>query len=163
MRGALSAPAAVAAALLLAATPAGAAKRKPAVVKPWATVNVCGGQPRPYDVGVRVFIPRRGNAAEWAHIRLEYLAPDGWKPVRNVPDPGWAKLGSGRRSVFGGTTFEMTPPDAGFRLVLRGVADLQWRTGRKVTARATVRTTAGHASTTDPALKQSQASCEIRG
>jgi hypothetical protein len=161
----LIAPSALVAAALLALAPAGAAARRaPASAKPWATVNICAPAGAPGDVGVRAFMPLRGEAAQWARIRMQWwdASASRWRRVRSGGDGGWAKLGTGRRAVYGGTTFQFTLPDPGHRLVLRGIADLEWRSGRKVNAHARVRTTAGHASKKDRALKRSQAKCEIR-
>jgi hypothetical protein len=163
VRRSLTAAGAVAAAALLALAPAGATAKRAAPAKPWATVNICAPADAPGDVGVRAFVPLRGTAAQWLRIRMQWWDSTAgrWKPAPRG-DGGWAKLGRGHRAVYGGTTFEFTLPDPGHRVVLRGLADIEWRSRGKVTARATVRTTAGHANPKDTALKQSHATCELR-
>jgi hypothetical protein len=112
-------------------------------------------------MGVRAFVPRRGGAAQWARIRVQWFddATATWKRAR--ADDRWDRLGSGRTSRFGGRDFQFAAPEPGHRLLLRGSVDVQWRTGGKVVARARVRTTAGHVDRKDPYLKDSRAVCEI--
>ena len=59
-------------------------------------------------------------------------------------------------------TFTVPPPDAGRRLVLRGLVEVEWRKRRRAVERRRLRTTAGHADAADPALQVSRRSCEIR-
>ena len=130
----------------------------------WATVNQCDPPSKPGAVGIRVSIPReKGAPQQWARIHLQWF--DGkvraWKRVRSGGDAGWARIGIGTRLVEGGTTFTFPPPQAGQRLVLRGVVDVEWRDGRDVVDRTRVRTTKGHRDAKDPHLKVSLASCEI--
>jgi hypothetical protein len=148
--------------LVLGAGDAAAKTRRPA---PWATVNVCDTSVQPHRLGVRAFVPRRGVAAQWARIRVQFFddVTGSWKRVTADADDVWQKLGSGRASRFGGRNFELTPPDAGHRFLLRGVVDIQWRRGGEVVARDRVLTTAGHANLKDPELQDSRAVCEMRG
>ena len=164
MRRALSGGALAAALAVALVAPALVAAAPFAADGPWATVNVCDTAAAPGAVGVRVFAPRRRQGAQWARVRLQYWdgAARRWRRVRSGGDGGWARLGSGRTAVTGGTTFTFAAPDPGHRLVVRGIAQLEWRRGRRVVARARVRTTAGHADPKDPALADSRASCEIR-
>jgi hypothetical protein len=159
----LTAAALAAAALALAGTGAEGAAAKPRRPAPWATVNVCDTPQRPLVMGVRVFVPRRGTAAQWARIRVQWFDDAGrrWRRVRG--EDRWDKLGRGRAGRFGGRDFHFPAPQPGHRLLLRGVVDVQWRKRGKVVARARVRTTAGHADRKDPYLQDSRRVCEITG
>jgi hypothetical protein len=160
-----------AAAVSPAAAPAARkpAARKPAARKPakpprpWATVNVCDTPDAPGAFGVRAFVPRRGDLAQWIRIRVEFLdqASGAWKAVRLGGDGGWQRLGPGRTAVMGGRTFNMSEPAAGSKIVLRGTVDVQWRRRGKPIRRGRVITTAGHANPKDPALTDSRRVCEI--
>ena len=87
-------------------------------------------------------------------MRLQFFDGEAraWRRVRSGGDGGWRRLGSGDREVQGGTTFTFPPPDAGRRLVLRGLVDVEWRKRRRAVERRRLRTTAGHADAADPAL-----------
>jgi hypothetical protein len=151
------------AAVLLAGAPG--ARAKPAKEAPaWATVNACDPPKAPGRLGVRAFVPRRGAAEQWLRIRAQWwdAAAGKWRWVTKGGDGGWAKVGNGRTARYGGVDFVFDPPDAGHRLLLRGVANVEWRSGRKVVDRARVRTTGGHRNAKDPALRVSQRTCEIR-
>lgn len=149
-------------ALALLAMPASAgAARHPDL---WATVNVCDPPSKPGAVGIRVSIPReKGAPQQWARIRLQWF--DGsrraWRRMRSGGDAGWARIGVGTRLVEGGTTFTFPPPNAGSRIVLRGIVDIQWRDGRDVVDRAHLHTSAGHRDPKDRHLRISRSSCEI--
>jgi hypothetical protein len=132
--------------LVLLALPAGSAAAAVTKSRPglWATVNLCDPPSKPGAVGIRVSIPReKGAPQQWAHIRLQWF--DGsrraWRRVTSGGDAGWAQAGS--------------------RIVLRGVIDIQWRDGTKVVDRAHLLTTAGHRDSKQRQLKVSRASCEI--
>ena len=131
----------------------------------WATVNRCDPPEAPGAVGVRVAVPARPRGgAQWVHVRLQFFDGEAraWRRVRSGGDGGWRRLGSGDREVQGGTTFTFPPPDAGRRLVLRGLVDVEWRKRRRAVERRRLRTTAGHADAADPALQISRRSCEIK-
>lgn len=152
----------VACALLPAAASA-ARSQAPASESLWATVNQCDAPGRPGAVGVRVAIPDGvAGPAQWARIRLQWFDARGraWRALPSA-DAGWTRLGVGARPVEGGTTFTFTPPAAGTRLVLRGVVEVEWRTGDRVVDRARILTTAGHENPADPRLRTSRTSCEI--
>jgi hypothetical protein len=161
LRLAAALAAATAAALVLApATPAASFGDRL-----WATVNRCDPPDTPGEVGVRVAVPRRpGGGAQWLRVRLQFFDGDAraWKRVRSGGDSGWRRLGSGDDEVQGGTTFTFPPPDAGRRLVFRGVAEVEWRKRRRAVEERRLRTTGGHADASDPALQVSLRSCEIR-
>jgi hypothetical protein len=149
---------------LVAAHPAGGAQGSGRPLA-WATINVCDPPDHPGAVGVRVAIGRRaGRPEQWARVRMQYFDDTrrAWRGVASGGDGSWARIGNGRRDVTGGTTFVFAPPSAGRRLVLRGVAYVEWRRHRRVVARMRVFTTAGHQDPADPALAISQRSCEIR-
>jgi hypothetical protein len=131
----------------------------------WATVNVCDPPDKPAAVGVRVSIPAHGTRKhrqqQWARIRIQWFDGSAWKFIGASGDSGYKHLGHGRGTIQGGTTFTFQPPAAGEQLVLRGVVNVQWRTGHKVRRRATLPTESGHADPKDPRLVTSLATCEI--
>jgi len=96
-------------------------------------------------------------------VRLQWFDQPAraWRRLRSGGDGGWTRIGDGGGAVAGGTTFAFRPPAAGSRIVLRGVADVEWRRGRRVLARAEVPTTPGHEAAGDPHLQVSRSSCEI--
>ena len=63
--------------------------------------------------------------------------------------------------MFGGTTFTFTPPAAGSQIKLRGLVDVQWRSGRRVVSRPQITTHGNHRSSVDPLLAVSQPTCVI--
>jgi hypothetical protein len=147
-------------AALVAVTPSATAQFRPS---PWATINACDPSNAPGSVGVRISIPNRADAAQWARIRIQFF--DGtrgaWSVVRKGGDGGFVRLSAGGGRVFGGTTFTFTPPAAGNQIKLRGLVDVQWRRGRRVVSSAQVVTRANHRSGVDPLLAVSQATCVI--
>jgi hypothetical protein len=155
----------VVATLVAVLAPAGATAKTDAHPDLWATVNLCDAPSKPGGVGVRVSIPREtGAPQQWARIRLQWF--DGkalaWRAVRSGGDAGWARIGIGTRLVEGGTTFTFPPPQAGARMVLRGVIEVEWRHGTDVVDHARLRTTDGHAAAGDPHRRVSRSSCEIK-
>jgi hypothetical protein len=157
--------AAVIAAFLAFAAPAGAAVKTDAHPDLWATVNLCDSPSKPGGVGVRVSIPpEEGAPQQWARIHLQWF--DGkalaWRALASGGDAGWGRIGIGTRLVQGGTTFSFTPPPAGARLVLRGIVEIEWRKGTKVVDRARLLTTSGHVAAGDPHRRVSRSSCEIK-
>ena len=148
-------------AVLLALLPAGApAQSRPS---PWATINACDPPDAPGIVGVRVMVPNRRNAAQWVRIRVQFFddTSGAWHVVRSGGEGGFAKLSKGGKPVMGGTTFTFTPPQAGQRLLLRGLVNVEWRRGRRVLARARMVTRGGHVDPNDPLLQVSAATCQI--
>jgi hypothetical protein len=154
-----AAPAALAV-LLLAVVPAHA--REAGL---WATVNLCDPPVKPAAVGVRVSIPAHGTRKhrqqQWARIRIQWFDGTAWQYMGPSGDSGYKHLGHGRGTIQGGTTFTFQPPAAGQQLILRGIVNVQWRTGHKVRGRALLPTESGHADPADPRLTTSQATCEI--
>jgi hypothetical protein len=104
---------------------------------------------------------RKHRQSQWARIRVQWFNGTAWQSMGPPGDSGWRRLGRGRGTIQGGTTFTFQPPAAGQRLILRGIVNVQWRVRRKVRGRATLPTESGHASTTDPRLAVSLATCEI--
>jgi hypothetical protein len=130
----------------------------------WATVNLCDTPAKPAAIGVRVSIPKHARGQQqWVRIRVEWFdgAASAWKSMGPGGDSGWKRLGKGKGTVQGGTTFSFQPPAAGQRLVLHGSVDVQWRKKGKVKARAKLPTESGHANPSDPQLATSDATCEI--
>jgi hypothetical protein len=151
--------------VVVALAPAGAHAKTVSHPDLWATVNQCDPPSRPGGVGVRVSIPReKGDPQQWAHIHLQWF--DGqklaWRALKTGGDAGWKRIGIGKRLVEGGTTFMFAPPQAGSRLVLRAVVDVEWRDGKDVVDHARLKTTSGHDDANDPHLKVSRSSCEIK-
>jgi len=141
------------AATLLAALAIGAADaRAQFVPRPWATINACDPAEDPGSVGVRVSVPNRRDAAQWVRIRIQFF--DGtlgsWRVVRSGGDGGFMKLSDGGGRVFGGTTFTFTPPKAGSQLKLRGLVDVEWRSGKRVVSRSQITTPLGTCTSSGP-------------
>jgi hypothetical protein len=157
----------LAAAVLLLALIAGLARAGGAQAQtrtPWATINACDPTGAPGAVGVRVSVPNRGNAAQYLRIRIQFFDTSrrAWRVVRTGGDTGFRRLSRGGGRFFGGTTFTVTPPKAGASLTLRGLADIQWRRGRRVVSRAQVTTHGGHFDGNDPLLQVSAPTCVIK-
>jgi hypothetical protein len=158
-RSALLAALALAALVLV---PAGRAEAQTRA--PWATINACDPPAARGAVGVRVSVPNRRDAAQYLRIRLQFFDPvrRAWRVVRTGGDTGFRRLSRGGGRFFGGTTFTVTAPKAGASVTLRGLADIQWRRGRRVLSRAQVRTRGGHVDGNDPLLQVSAPTCVIR-
>ena len=157
-RALVAAVAAIAALVVVA--PSATAQFRPS---PWATINACDPPSAPGSVGVRVSVPNRADAAQWARIRIQFF--DGtrgaWRVVRKGGDAGFVRLSDGGGRVFGGTTFTFTPPAAGNQIKLRGLVDVEWRRGRRVVSATEIVTHGNHRSGVDPLLAVSQATCVI--
>jgi hypothetical protein len=162
-RGAALLALALAATLLLSLAVGAGAARAQFVPNPWATINACDPADDPGSVGVRVSVPNRRDAAQWVRIRIQFF--DGtlgsWRVVRSGGDAGFTKLSEGGGRVFGGTTFTFTPPAAGRQVKLRGLVDVQWRSGRRVVSRTQITTHGNHRSSVDPLLAVSLPTCVI--
>ena len=93
-RALLAALAALAA--LVAVAPSATAQFRPS---PWATINACDPPNAPGSVGVRISVPNRADAAQWARIRIQFF--DGtrgaWSVVRKGGDSGFVRLSARRR------------------------------------------------------------------
>jgi hypothetical protein len=115
---------------LLAAPSSAANAAEAALDEPTAAVNVCGGGGTA-DIGIRVSAPYRGDdVAPWMRISIEYYSDhDGaWHPAKGG-DSGWFQAGPVGTGVETGYTFPYKAPGADARLVMRGVAQVEWRTG----------------------------------
>jgi len=123
----------------------------------WATVNSCA----PTEVGVRASLPGDGSdkrmrvrftAQYWAYTRRA------WVPVAGVPRSPWLDAGSARYSYGqAGWTFRFDPPRGTTHYQVRGLAEMRWLSGGKVTRSATMVTQRGAA--TD--VGGSQATCRL--
>jgi len=155
---------AVALLVCLAAGLARAAGAEAQARTPWATINGCDPASAPGAVGVRVSVPNRRDADQWLRIRVQFFdtSRHAWRVVRTGGDTGFSRLSRGGGRFFGGTTFTVTPPKAGSSITLRGLADIQWRRGRRVLSAAQVTTRGGHVDGNDPLLQVSSATCVIR-
>jgi hypothetical protein len=131
---------------------------------PWATVNACDPAGAPGAVGVRASVPNRADAAQFLRIRIQFFDTSrrAWRVVRTGGDTGFRRLSRGGGRFFGGTTFTITPPKAGASITLRGLADIEWRRGRRVVSRAQVTTHGGHVDGKDPLLQVSAPTCVIK-
>lgn len=147
--------------MLLAALPAHA--REPGL---WATINICDPPTKPGAVGVRVSVPAHGprkqRQQQWARIRIQWFDGTMWQFIGPAGDSGYHRLGTGRTTIQGGTTFTFQPPPAGQQVILRGVVDVQWRLRRRVKGRATLPTETGHADPRNKNLTMSESTCEIK-
>jgi hypothetical protein len=154
----------LAAALVVAAAPAGAASLRDSP-KLWATVNVCDTVKHPDVLGIRASMPA-ANRREALQMRfqVEFRTQDGsWEPVAEDADSGWQQLGTTRnRVVESGWNFRFQPPASGASFVLRGVVIFRWLRAGRVVRRAQERTERGHRSTrgADPP-NYSAATCRI--
>ena len=165
-----SVPLAIVLACLLAA-PAGAADRSSKLSKSrhlWVTVNMCDTAKHPDTLGIRASMPGTGRKRErmYMRFRAEFKAADGtWKRFSGEgPDSGWQPVGPARyKARQSGWLFPFEPA-AGQRFELRAVVDFQWRRGtKKVVARASEVSTAGHNVTIAEPEGYSAATCEIVG
>lgn len=145
----------------IAALPAHA--REPGL---WSTINLCDSPSKPGSLGVRVSIPAHGTRKhrqqQWLRIRVQWFDGSAWQWLGDTGDTGYKHVGRGRGTWQGGTTFTFAPPAAGQALILRGIANVQWRTGKKVRGRAQLPTESGHANPKKPVLATSLATCEIK-
>jgi len=131
-----------------------------AAPKPWATVNLCDPAGHPGAMGVRVGVPA-GPGSQWIRVRVEWYdaRTRGWS-LAFGGDGGWSRLGGGRGGVRGGNTFTFPVPAPGKVLLLRGVVEVEWRAGKQVRRKRTIRTSNGHAKS---AGGHSWAQCVVPG
>jgi hypothetical protein len=116
-------------------------------------------------MGVRVSMPAHGKGEQqWARVRVEWFDPgtSAWTPIGAGADSGFKRIGHGRGTAQGGTTFTFQAPAAGQSLVLRGAVDVQWRKRGRVKGRAKLPTESGHGVAKDRQLATSAATCEIK-
>ena len=128
----------------------------------WATVNVC----KPSAVGMRVGVVGDGRDREvYARFTAQWWSPDSksWVPVAGSSSSPWVDVGSTQfASRQNGWTFSFAPVTPGNYDVVRGLATLRWREGRRVVAQRTLVTRAGLSGVDqgDPA-GTSRASCTL--
>ena len=94
--------------------------------QPWATMNVCS----PSQVGMRAASPSGGRARDIvaARFRLQYAEGGRWVDVPSGTSP-WTTLGRANRSWQGGYTFRFNAVKG---RTFRGVAQFEWRRGKRV-------------------------------
>ncbi len=132
----------------------------------WATIDACNPPEHPNRVGVRGSMPGDGRSRDklYMSFRLQYLntTTNVWVDVVNATSK-FAPVGAGATARQGGTSFQLLAPAAGKPAVtMRGVADFQWRRGKKVLLSAARVSTAGHKSLAGAEPKDySSASCVI--
>ena len=98
---------------------------------PGASVNICGEGAG--TLGVRVSAPYRGDdLAPWVRISVEYYSTqDGaWHAAPAGGDSGWFPAGGPGTGSDTGWTFSFLAPEPGHRLLMRGIAQVEWRGGR---------------------------------
>jgi hypothetical protein len=118
---------------------------------PGASVNICGGGAG--TLGVRVSAPYRGEElAPWVRVAVEYYSTqDGaWHAVDAGGDSGWFPAGGPGTGSDTGWTFPFLAPEAGHRLLMRGIAHVEWR-GTGSDQQATTLVTAPCEVSSDPA------------
>lgn len=132
----------------------------------WATIDACSPPRYPNRVGVRGSMPGDGRSRDklYMSFRLQYLntTTNVWVDVVNAT-PKFAPVGAGATARQGGTSFQLLAPAPGKPAVtMRGVADFQWRRGKKVLLSAARVSTAEHKSLAGAEPKGfSAASCQI--
>jgi hypothetical protein len=97
---------------------------------PGASVNICGDGAG--TLGVRVSAPYRSDdLAPWVHISVEYYSTqDGaWHAAGAGGDSGWFQAGGPGTASDTGWTFPFLAPESGHRLLMRGIAQVEWRGG----------------------------------
>jgi hypothetical protein len=95
---------------------------------PGASVNICGAGAG--TLGVRVSAPYRGDdLAPWVRISVEYYSTqDGaWHAAGAGGDSGWFQAGGPGTGSDTGWTFPFLAPEPGHRLLMRGIARVEWR------------------------------------
>jgi hypothetical protein len=114
-----------------------AAPGSAAAASPWASVNVCDSAASPNGVGVRAGLPGNGSGAQmYARFTAQWRNPrsGAWQPVEGIPTSPWLSAGSARQlAAQVGWTFQFEQPPPGTTFQVRGLAELQWRSGRAVT------------------------------
>ena len=98
---------------------------------PGASVNICGAGAG--TLGVRVSAPYRGDdLAPWVRISVEYYSTQdsAWHAAGAGGDSGWFQAGGPGTGSDTGWTFPFLAPEPGHRLLMRAIADVEWRGGR---------------------------------
>jgi hypothetical protein len=98
---------------------------------PGASVNICGAGAG--TLGVRVSAPYRGDdLAPWVRVSVEYYSTEdgAWHPAGAGGDSGWFQAGGPGTGSDTGWTFPFLAPEPGHRLLMRGIAHVEWRGGR---------------------------------
>jgi hypothetical protein len=93
-----------------------------------ASLNACGEEAG--TLGVRVAAPYRAqDLTPWVRIQAQwYSSSDGqWRPIGSGGDSGWYRAGARGTGSESGYTFPFAAPRDGHQLVMRGVAEVQWR------------------------------------
>ena len=148
--------AAIALALVLAAT---AQPSAPTVQKSrhlWATINVCDPETPPPSIGpdtigIRASMPgsRDGREIMYMRFRVQFLKDidQKWHNVVQGGDSGWQRVGFARyKARQSGRYFRFSPPSGKPSVLLRGRVSFEWRLRGEVVRRAAKLTTAGHKS-----------------
>lgn len=96
----------------------------------WANTNVCSST----QLGVRAQLAGDGSSGEMrARFSAQWLNGSSWVAVPGASSP-WQSAGSAQYTWQQvGWTFQLTPPAGGQSYQVRGVAELQWPSGRSET------------------------------
>ena len=123
----------------------------------WATVNVCN----PTQVGVRASLPGNGTRQRMrVRFTAQWFSPQArkWVPVGGAATSPWVDAGTAEYVYQqAGWTFHFEPLPAGTHFQVRGLAEMQWLSGRVV--RSTTRVT--HAGAAGVDVGSSLTSCSI--
>lgn len=130
---------------------------------PWATVNICDTARHPNTIGLRAAVPGDGkHHSMWVRLTVQFASGGSWKALANGGRTGFIAAGSSlKRSRQVGASFHFAPA-SGTTYTLRGVAEFEWRQGKRVVkhARATTKSGVAGVSGGDPA-GYSASTCEI--
>jgi hypothetical protein len=105
--------------------------------RPAASVNICG-EGGSGTIGVRVAAPYRGEDLEpWVRVHVEwYSSRDGsWHPVSAGGDSGWYRAAPAGSGAWTGYTFPFVAPNEDRQLVMRGIAEVEWRDDNQIVDR----------------------------
>jgi hypothetical protein len=101
-----------------------------ALVPSWANANICS----PTQFGVRAQLAGDGSDGDLkARFSAQWLNGGSWVPLSGAVSP-WQTAGSAAYTWQQvGWTFQLAPPATGQSYQVRGVAELQWPSGRTET------------------------------
>jgi len=114
----------------------------------WATVDICNAPHHPDTIGIRGSMPGDGHAGDTLYMRFLVQSQNAttkrWTDIGKNGDSGFVPIGSAAVARQAGRTFELKSSTTSY--TLRGEVEFQWRRGDRVLRRASMPTSAGHAS-----------------